>query len=295
MNLKKLIVGFKRYALYEKEITPKSTREILSTTTKLFEYISVEEPKDITTNNVRDYLYSKKEERLWSPRTFRNQRQYLKTFFDYCLHHQFIKENPVSKISKPKLPKTLPRFLTKNQLQKIILGTELFSWRHEKEKIRNRALIYTFIHTGIRLNELLNLKLEDVNMEDKEILIKRGKGRKERIVPIHNNLFTVLQTYLLQRKKSNYDSEWFFQSLRAATKMTAKTVHAICKKISERCGEYFTPHNLRHAFARGLVNEGVGLYLVKELLGHTSVSTTEIYLSVSKESLRKSFCHVELL
>ena len=147
----------------------------------------------------------------------------------------------------------------------------------------------------MRLNELLNLKIEDINMQEKEIVVKKGKGRKERIIPIHNILFSVLQSYLIQRKKSSYESEWFFESLRAPTKMTAKTIHTICKKISKKSEEYFTPHNLRHAFARSLVNEGVGLYLVKELLGHTSISTTEIYLSVSKESLRKSFCHVALL
>ncbi|CAM1364416.1 tyrosine-type recombinase/integrase [Tenacibaculum xiamenense] len=295
MLLENCFTRFKRYALYEKEITPKCTKEIISATRKLFAHIATQELRAITTTDVRDYLYLKKEERLWSARTFRNQRQYLKTFFDYCLENQFIKENPVSKINKPKLPKTLPRFLTKNQLQKIILHTEIYPWRYEKEKVRNRALIYTFIHTGMRLNELLNLKIEDINMQEKEIVVKKGKGRKERIIPIHNILFSVLQSYLIQRKKSSYRSEYFFESLRVPTKMTAKTIHTICRKISKKSGEYFTPHNLRHAFARSLVNEGVGLYLVKELLGHTSISTTEIYLSVSKESLRKSFCHVALL
>ncbi|WP_431167661.1 tyrosine-type recombinase/integrase [Tenacibaculum halocynthiae] len=295
MLLENYLTGFKRYALYEKEITPKVTRAILNSVSKLFEYAQVNNITDITTEIIREYLYTQKEQRLWSAKTFRNKRQQFKSFFDYCYSHDYIKNNPVTKIGKPKLAKTLPRFIEAQDLLSIIAHTELYPWRYELERTQNRAIIGTFLFTGMRLNELLNLQFTDVNISEQEITIKKGKGNKQRIVPIHPKLLPLLNNYIKERKKCKNQSIWFFQSLKQPTQIMPKTIHNICKKISKVSGVKFTPHNLRHSFARGCINAGLGLYQTKEMLGHASVSTTEIYLSISKDALKKSFSEAVLV
>ncbi|WP_459212020.1 tyrosine-type recombinase/integrase [Aquimarina rhabdastrellae] len=295
MLLDHYIVGFKRYALYEKEINTRTVKDIISITHKLFDFADTDSLKKLDTALIREFLYTQKEKRLWSARTFRNNRQYLKTFFEYCRTHGFIDENPISKINKPKIPKALPRFLTKEQVHSILFHTEFFEWRYHIEKTRNIAIIATFVFTGMRLNELIHLRMEDVNLETKEIIIHFGKGRKERIVPIYPKLMPILQKYLTAKKSIKQQSPWFFQSLRKPSKISSKTIQGFCNKISKASGIKFSPHPLRHTFARNAINAGVGLYMVKEMLGHSSVSTTEIYLSVSKKNLKEVFCGANLL
>lgn len=289
------LTGFKRYALYEKEITPKVTRSIIRNVEHLFDSTGIESLQDANTELIRNYLYEQKEKRLWKAKTFRNRRQQLKTFFEYCLLHDYIDKNPVNKIGKPKLAKTLPRFIDAKDISLIIAHTELYPWRYDLERIRNRAIINTFLYTGMRLNELLSLQFVDVNTEQQEIIIKKGKGNKERIMPIHPKLLPILKTYIKERKKCKNQSVWFFQSIKMPTQIMPKTLHNICKKISKASGVKFTPHNLRHSFARNCINAGLGLYQTKEMLGHASVSTTEIYLSISKDSLKKSFSEAVLV
>lgn len=190
MFLENYLNGFKRYALYEKQITPKVIKSIISTTTHLFQFAEVSDIVKMNTVHIREYLYTEKEKRLWSSKTFRNKRQHLKTFFNYCCAYDYIKINPVDKITKPKLAKTLPRFIETRDLLSIIAHTDLYPWRYDIERVRNKAIISTFLFTGIRLNELLNLHFTDINIEEQEITIKKGKGDKERIVPIHVKLFT---------------------------------------------------------------------------------------------------------
>jgi site-specific recombinase XerD len=294
MYLESYLDSFKRYALYEKEINFQTTKDIISISKKLFEFVKVNDLKEINTSMIRSFLYKRKEERLWSPRTFRNQRQYLKTFFTFCLDNDFLELNPVSKVRVPKIPKALPRFLTKEQARFILAQTKQYEWRYKIEKTRNVAIIAMFLFTGMRLNELINLRIEDVNFSTREIHIKHGKGKKERIVPIYPKLIPFLQDYLSRKEKLNLYSPWFFQSLRLDTRMSKKTVQAICRKIG-KLTIYFTAHMLRHTCARELINGGVNLFMVKEILGHNSITTTISYLSISKQALKETFDEAILL
>lgn len=295
MYLESYLVGFKRYALYEREINPRTTKDIMNSAKHLFSSLEIIKIQNINTEDIRNYLYDQKEQRLWSAKTFRNKRQHLKSFFDYCICREYLKTNPVDKIGKPKLPKTLPRFIDSKDILSIIAHTELYQWRYDVERTRNMAIIGVFLFTGMRLNELLNLKIMDVNITEEEITIIKGKGGKERIVPIYPKLLPLLRQYLKERKKCKNQSIWFFQSLKQSTQIMPKTIHVMCKKISKVSGVKFTPHMLRHSFARNCINAGLGLYQTKEMLGHASVSTTEIYLSISKSALKKSFSEAVLV
>lgn len=295
MFLEHYLNGFKRYALNEKEINPTTTKDIINSVKRLDAFTKANSLSELTTNAIREYLYAEKERKCWAARTFRNHRQYIKIFFNYCVTHGYLKRNPVDKIERPRCPKVLPRFLTANQVEMILTDIEFYPWRFSLEKHRNKAIIYTLLYTGIRLNELIHLELSDIDMMEREIIVRKGKGRKERMIPIHPKLFPILQNYLRYRAEQGKPTLSFFYSLRSVSKMTKRSIQLLCQRISKRTGVKFTPHQMRHTFARNCTNAEIGLYKVKELMGHSCISTTEIYLSVAKKVLKDSFCGADLM
>ncbi len=295
MHLDHHIVAFKRYALYEKQINSRTTTDIITAIKKLSTHIHVNSIDKISTDLIRDYLYTQKEERCWAPRTLRNQRQYIKIFFNYCVDQGYIKINPVDKIKRPKLPRNLPRFLTSKQIHSILIQSELYPWRYELERYRNKTIIYTFLFTGIRLNELVHLKRQDIDMDNHEITVIKGKGRKERMIPIHADLYPVLKNYLDYLDRQKQESIWLFHNLRNTTQLKGRTVQSFCNKLSTKSGVKFTPHQLRHTFGRNCTNAEINIFKIKELMGHSDISTTQIYLSVAKEALKQSFSTVALI
>ncbi len=296
MFLESLLIGFKRYALYEREYNPNTIKDITSALMRMNAFIKAETIKDFSTESIRSYLYTQREQLHWAPRTFINQRQYIKIFFNYCVFHGFLNINPVDKIKRPKVPQTLPRFLTSKQISSILIHLELCNWRYKSERHRNKTIIYTLLFTGMRLNELVNLKITDIDMEEKEIIVRKGKGKKQRIIPIHPQLLPVLEYYFDYLSKHQERSIWFFYNLRCSNKqMNCRSVQMLCEKLSKKSGVKFTPHWLRHTLGRSLTNAEVNVYKIKEILGHTNISTTQIYQSVAKQSLRESFCNVSII
>jgi len=284
---------FKRFALYEKGMMPKTIREILSIVSALSKELSNPTLKSITTSKIREFLYQRKQERLWTNKTFRNYRQYLKTFFDFCLRESYITTNPVEKIEKPKLPKRLPRCLDKQQLDKLLLHLDCYSWYNTLEEKRNKALIRTFLFTGIRLNELLKLKTASVNLEESELKIIQGKGSKDRIVPIHPNLLPYLKSYHKMKKKK--PTEYFFSSIRSDKPLTENNLYRIIKKLRKVTGFHFTPHQLRHTFGKLSIEANLNPFKLQKIMGHSSIETTQIYVYVSDGNLKESFQKTHLL
>lgn len=295
MLLENYLNGFKRHALHERNLSSKVIKDVISSIKQLSKELEISSLNKLSTDEIRNYLYNQLENRNWAPRTLRNQRQYIKIFFNYCVSHGYLKVNPVDKISRPKLPSVLPRFLTLEQVNQLLISVETYPWRYQPEKPRNKAIIYTLLFTGIRLNELVNLKIADVNMTDREIIIRKGKGRKQRMIPIHTSLYSVLQSYLEHLKRNKVDSEWLFQSVLGKSNLKARGVQGLCEKLSKKLGFKFSPHWLRHTFGRNCTNAEISAFKIKEMMGHSDISTTQIYQSVAKKSLKDSFCNVPLI
>lgn len=295
MKISQLVPAFQRYMLFEREVTPNSIKCMVRALRMLKAHAGHENVKAMDTKTIREFLYETKVTRMWSPKTFRNYRQYLASFFNWCEREDFIKTNPVSKIEKPKLPKLLPRHITSEDAKLILAVSFDMSWLTQYERYRNHAIVATFLFTGIRHSELLNLTLDDVNLKTDEIFIRQGKNKKDRIVPVYNKLKPILEHYLTQRSRLKHDSKWFFASLRSEAQMNQKTVQAITKRIAKESGVFFTPHMLRHTFGRLSANSGFGLYQTKEIMGHSSVTTTQRYSSISLEALKQLFSETELL
>lgn len=295
MFISDLTPSFQRFLLLEKNVSSKYIRGIIRTVKLLEKETNRQNIKQCNTETIRYFLCEMRERRMWSPKSMRNYRQNLKTFFDFAKKRGLIKGNPVDDIEKPKLPKRLPRCLTKKQILKLTSETQMYSWSRPLEYHRNLAIIFTFIYTGIRLSELLNLKTYEVNLEEQSMFISKGKGQKDRYVPIHPKLFSVLKFYMHERKQHLAPSEFFFTSYRSNKPLSYKNLYAIIHKLSRKCGFYFSPHMLRHTFAKLSLEANLNPYKLKEILGHSNIATTQIYMSVSMENIRKSFSRLELL
>lgn len=294
MKISDLDRQFKYYALYEKGIKAKTYRSVVSSLKMLSNFAKSEELADLKPDIVKTFLYYGRVEKEWKAKTFRNHWQYLKIFFDWCVKNQFSRLNPVADIEKPRLEKYLPRCISTQNAQKILFHTIWYPWKYELEKLRNEAIVAMLMFTGLRLQELLNLEVKDINFENSEIVVNQGKGRKDRIVPIHPSLLPVLKRYFQNRSETGRPSRYFFTGIHSDKQLAQKDVRRICRKISISSGIKFTPHMLRHTFAREMIDKDFNLYKLKEIMGHADIRTTQRYLSISMQGIKKSFEQVKL-
>ncbi len=295
MNFLDIRNQFRDYFLIERGVTAKSYRTVTAHVQHLLDHLDSQNFRSVSEENIREFLAISKREKVWSPKTVRAYLQSFQSFYKWCQIRGYVKKNPAQNIEKPKLPQRLPRCLTKEQAQKVLSHAQNYPWNSDFAQSRNITILYVFLFTGMRLNELLHLRFDDVNLKTDEILIREGKGKKERIVPIHPTLSRVLRNYFRQRKERNKRSKWFFTGVNSDKRLYEKNVHEICRKIIVSSGIKFYPHMLRHTFARLACDENINLFKLKEVLGHTEISTTQIYLSVSKKGVKESVNRLELI
>mmetsp|Transcript_22804 Transcript_22804/g.37933 ORF Transcript_22804/g.37933 Transcript_22804/m.37933 type:complete len:296 (+) Transcript_22804:1186-2073(+) len=295
MKVCDVVHGFKRYALHERGMRPRSYRSIMASMEMLCDWADTEEIPRLDNGTVKAFLYWGREERAWEARTFRNHRQYLKSFFTWCASQNIIKKNPVEGIGKPKLPQRLPRCLSREDTTKILSQVRWYPWTYKFEGIRNETILYLLIFTGLRLQEMLDLEVADVSLESSEILVRQGKGQKDRVVPIHPRLRPVLKNYLAAREASRNHSRFFITGAKSDKPLDGKHVRTTCQKLSRASGCYFTPHMLRHTFGRLTIEGGWDIFKIKEVMGHSDITTTQGYLSVSTENIKRSFGDLEIL
>lgn len=294
MHIPDLYQSYKHFALAEKGMKFKSFKSIWASLTMLCNYTGNWDLKSLDTELIRTFFYHGRGERGWSVQTFRNHWLYLKLFFDWAVTRGFIKTNQVLPLQRPKPKQHLPRFLTKQAIRSVLGAVSWYPWRYRFEKPRNEAILAMLAMTGLRLQELLDLQTQDLNLTTEMLQVRQGKGSKDRWVPIHRNLKPVLRSFLAARINQQKQSPWLFTGVKSNKKLRQKDVRTICRKISTAIGIKFTPHMLRHSFARELVNNDFNLYKLKEILGHAQIKTTQIYLSVSDENIKRSFGQCDL-
>jgi len=285
---------FKHYALAEKGMRRKTFVEIVNLIRRVTEFSGSQELDHRTESAVRGFLQHGMLEKGWEPKTFHVYWQYLKIFFDWCEKRNYILENPTKNIEKPRLKKPLQRFLTRDDARKILYHASFYPWRYAFEKARNLAIVATFLQTGLRLNELINLEMRNVDLREKLIFVREGKGSKDRLVPIHRQLDPILRQYLKEVEREKRDDPWFFKSMQRGKKISVKAIRRFFSKISQASGVKFTPHMLRHTFGREMTDKDFPLFKLKAILGHSSILTTQRYQSVSHESVKASFDGMQL-
>lgn len=172
-------------------------------------------------------------------------------------------------------------------LLKLIEWTYVAKFRYTFEKIRARAIIATFLFTGVRQGELLSLKVSDIRLNEKVLRVENGKGRKDRLIPLNTRLIGILQEYLEERQKREKMSIYFFTSLRFDKQMNQSIIKRLFIRLQKDIGFKVHPHLLRHTFATLMLQGNCDLYSLSNMVGHSDIKTTTIYLSLTTGHLNE--------
>lgn len=282
------INNYLEYIIIDKKYSSNTKVSYENDLTLFYEFCKNENIKleQIDEQIIKNYIKNIQLSKL-SNRSINRNISTLKGFFKFLLIEKVMKNNPIEYISSPKTKKTIPNVLSKNEVEKLLnmpLETHF--------DYRNKAMIELMYATGLRVSELVNLKLNDVDLK-MNILKTMGKGNKERQIPIGEYATAYLVKYLHKSRHEilkNKQSIYFFVT-REGTKMTREHFFITLKQIAKKNGvkTNFSPHTLRHSFATHLLDNGADLRTIQELLGHSDISTTQIYTHVSKESLKKDY------
>jgi tyrosine recombinase XerC len=236
---------------------------------------------DISRNSLRGFLIELKEKGL-DKRSISRKISSIRSFYRFLMKEGIIEKNPLTTLELPKVDKKLPTFLTEEEVIKLINSP------NDKNLIGYRdKLILTFLYsTGMRVSEIVSLKVSQLDLDKGEVIIT-GKGKKDRIVFLTDEIKDMIKIYLdKRRKKSNV----LFLN-RNGKPLTDKGIRLLVEKYAKKVVPYkkVTPHTLRHTFATHLLTNGADLRVVQELLGHTKLSTTQIYTHLTKENLKKIY------
>jgi integrase/recombinase XerC len=214
----------------------------------------------------------------------------LRSFYKFLVKRNYVTGNPVTTIKTPKQDKRLPRFLEFEEVQKLLNTPMADNWLG----VRDRAILETLYSTGMRVSELVGLNLEDVDFLG-EVIHVRGKGKKERISPIGAKALQSIQQYIEYRNKrmqndNSFDTKVLFAN-KHGKRLSTRSVRRKMDKYLREAGldPTISPHTLRHSFATHMLNNGADLRSVQELLGHQSLSTTQIYTHVTTSKMKQVY------
>jgi len=240
-------------------------------------------------DSVRSYL-GLLNEKQYSKATIARKLATLRSFYKFLVKRNYISSNPVVSIRTPKQEKKLPRFLEYEEVKLLLNTPPVNTWLGA----RDRAILETLYSTGIRVSELVALNMDDIDFLG-EVVHIRGKGKKERIAPIGSSALQVIQHYMEYRNKraqsnGNFDSKVLFVN-KHGQRLSTRSVRRKMDKYLKMSGldSDISPHTLRHSFATHMLNKGADLRSVQELLGHQSLSTTQIYTHLSTTRLKEVY------
>lgn len=286
MSLDKLINDFLSYLKIDKGYSSNTISSYKNDLYKFLEYNKGKNINNITNNDLKEYLKKLKNETLNEKSISRNI-SCLKSFYKFLVIEKVVKDNPSETITMPKIKKSLPDILTEEDVLKL-LDIEL----NDNFSYRNKAMLELMYATGLRVSELVNLKLQDIDLSQ-DIVRTFGKGSKERIIPIGDYAKEYLEKYIYEYRGSmlkRNNSEYIFLN-NHGKKMTRQGFFKIIKKIAKEKGieKELSPHTLRHSFASHLLKYGADLRTIQELLGHSDISTTQIYTHITNEELKNNY------
>jgi integrase/recombinase XerC len=243
----------------------------------------------VDVNAVRAYL-ALLNEKSYSKATIARKLATLRSFYKFLVKRGRISSNPVELVRTPKQDKKLPKFLEYEEVKRLLETPPTDNWLGA----RDRAILETLYSTGIRVSELVALNMDDVDFLG-EVIHVRGKGKKERIAPIGASALQVIQHYMEFRNRraqnnENFDSRVLFVN-KHGRRLSTRSVRRKMDKYIKMAGldPAISPHTLRHSFATHMLNNGADLRSVQELLGHQSLTTTQIYTHLTTKKMKEVY------
>ncbi|WP_397303444.1 site-specific tyrosine recombinase XerD [Nonlabens ulvanivorans] len=260
-------------------------RDLEKFTTWLTDHKISQSPIQITTNTIRDYIYELAKN--VSARSQARALSSLKAFFNYLILEDYRKDNPLELIESPKIGRKLPDTLSTSEIDTLINSID----RSTSQGERNRAILETLYGCGLRVSELITLKISDLFFEEGFIKVT-GKGDKQRFIPIGEFTINVINLYRDEIRchipiKPQHTDTLFLN--RRGAGLTRAMIFHIIKELKIKAGvtKKISPHTFRHSFATHLLENGADLRSIQMMLGHESITTTEIYMHVDRAHLTK--------
>ncbi len=285
------INGFKSFLKLEKSLSGNSVEAYIRDVEKLKSYIEISElkisPEKVTLRILQDFLKWITELGL-SATTQARIISGIKAFYKYLLIEEIIISSPAELLEGPKTGRKLPETLSVEEIDKIIAAIDL----SKPESTRNKAMLETLYGCGLRVSELINLKISNLHFHEKFIKVT-GKGNKERFIPIGKSAIRYITIYMdevrnLQEIKTGHSDTLFLN--KRGSGLSRVMVFYIIKDLVKKAGirKTISPHTFRHSFATHLIEGGADLRAVQEMLGHVSIITTEIYTHLDRAYLREA-------
>ncbi|MBW4906699.1 tyrosine recombinase XerC [Prevotella salivae] len=242
--------------------------------------------KSVDSDIIRDWMESMMDK--GNNATSINRRlSALRSFYRFALARKLVDKDPVHGVTGPKKGRPLPQFLKENEMDRLL---DAECWTESFEDVRDRTIIMTFYETGIRLSELIGLDDCMVDFSNRQLKVT-GKRNKQRVIPFGEELLATLRDYMKCRDKEvDLQSEALFVTAKGQRMTSSQVREGVRKNLSKVCTlKKRTPHVLRHTFATAMLNNKAGIESVKKLLGHESLSTTEIYTHTTFEQLKREY------
>ena len=287
MRWKDALQDYQHYLGIERGLSENSIKSYRRDVQKLIDFLEVhqlsENPVNIPPDVVQRFLYETAKDQ--NPRSQARLISGLKSFFGYLIFENLRDTDPLELVESPKIGRKLPDTLSLEEIDLLIAAIDL----SKPEGERNRAILETLYGCGLRVSELIHLKLSDLFFEEGFIRVI-GKGQKQRFVPISDtnqkyiNIYVDLVRSLLTVEKESSDIVFLN---RRGKQLTRAMIFTIIKNLAEKIGmkKKVSPHTFRHSFATHLLMNGADLRAIQQMLGHESITTTEVYVHVNREHL----------
>lgn len=291
LKLDALIDRFLDYLDHERNVSGQTLRAYSADLRQFHEFVGGDggfDPQSVTHLQLRRFLAHLREE-SYSQASIHRKLSCLRAFYRYLVREHIGTSNPMAALQSPKRGRRLPRFLDNAEIETLLHAPNVATCAGK----RDRAILETFYSSGLRLSELAGLDLQDVDLADETLLV-RGKGRKERIVPLGRFALQAIEDYLKARSlaatRPARDTRALFLN-KLGTRLTGRSIARMLEHYILKCGlpGNVSPHTLRHTFATHLLDRGADLRSVQELLGHSSLASTQIYAHVTTDRLRKLY------
>jgi len=266
--------------------TISSYKNDLNVFLKYMEDIGIKDLSEISSENISSFFLSLKNLGL-NERSSARYFSSIRGFFKYLIKNDYLESSPIEKMKAPKISRKLPTVLSVDEINLLLNSPST----EDKFGIRDKAILEVFYACGLRVSELINLKIVDLFLNENLIKVF-GKGRKERLVPIGSTAIACIENYLLQSRpflKKNLQSENYLFLNNRGRKFSRMGIWKIVKRYVEMSNikKEIHPHTFRHSFATHLIEGGADLRSVQEMLGHSDISTTQIYTHIDRDYIKK--------